>query len=78
MCFVSKDFSEDLKKSYAYQKSYEMPDGKIINLSEERFHTPEYMLDPEGINYKEDVPPLQNMIVEAINECNEVQRDDLY
>ena len=44
LCFVSLDFEGDLKKSYSsseFEKNYEMPDGKIITIGNERFVAPE-------------------------------------
>jgi len=44
LCFVALDYEEALKKSYSsseFEKNYEMPDGKIITIGNERFVAPE-------------------------------------
>jgi actin, other eukaryote len=56
LCFVSKDYEEDLKKSYnssEFEKNYELPDSRIITIGNERFRCCEYLFKPLEMNAKE-------------------------
>ena len=44
LCFVSHDFDEDLitaAESSEFERDYELPDGQIITVGDERFRCPE-------------------------------------
>ena len=50
MCYVSLDFEEDMFKSFNSEetnKIYELPDGRIITLSNERFKCSEALFQPD-------------------------------
>lgn len=58
ICFVAMDFEQDLivsKSSSCLEKSYELPDGQIITLSNERFRCPEAMFQPSLIGKNQHV-----------------------
>ncbi|KAK8810478.1 hypothetical protein WA158_007053 [Blastocystis sp. Blastoise] len=53
LCYVALDYSLELKKaseSSNLDKSYEMPDGNIVTLDDERFRVPEILFNPSLIN----------------------------
>ncbi len=80
LCFVALDYEEALKKSYnssEYEKNYEMPDGKVITIGNERFRCPEYLFKPLEMNGKE-LPSIQEIIYNSIQECDIDTRADLY
>ena len=80
LCFVALDYEEALKKSYSsseYEKNYEMPDGKIITIGNERFRCPEYLFKPLEMNGKE-LPSMQELTFNSIQECDVDVRRDLY
>jgi actin-related protein len=46
ICFVSIDFDKDMNAEKSWDKSYELPDGNIIALGNERFRCPEALFQP--------------------------------
>lgn len=55
ICFVALDFEQDLAvaaSSNIYEKAYELPDGQIITLGNERFRCPEAMFQPSFLGKK--------------------------
>lgn len=49
LCYVAMDYNEELKKSTessSVEKSYEMPDGAIVTIGDERFRVPEVLFQP--------------------------------
>merc|ERR1712194_748033 len=49
LCFIAVDFEEEMKKaaeSSALEKSFELPDGNIIVIGNERFRCPEVLFQP--------------------------------
>jgi actin-related protein len=80
LCFVSKDYEEDLKKSYnssEFERNYELPDSRIITIGNERFRCCEYLFKPLEMNGKE-LPSIQEIIYNSIQECDIDTRADLY
>jgi len=80
LCFVAQDYEEALKKSYnssEFEKNYELPDGRIVTIGNERFRCPEYLFKPLEMNGKE-LPSVQEIIYNSIQECDIDTRADLY
>ena len=49
LCYVAMDFDKEMKlaeESSVVEKSYEMPDGNIVTIGNERFRVPEALLNP--------------------------------
>ncbi len=68
LCFVAQDYDEALKKSQSsseYDKNYELPDGRVITIGNERFRCPEYLFKPLEMNAKE-LPSIQELIFNSI------------
>jgi len=56
VCFVAEDYEAALKNaanSSMYDKTYELPDGKVITIGSARFRCPEYLFKPMEMNGKE-------------------------
>jgi actin len=70
LCFVAFDYHQSLKESYnslSFEKNYEMPDGKVITIGNERFRCPEYLFRPLEMNGKE-LPSIQELIIYSIQQ----------
>jgi actin len=67
-CFVSLDYDEDLKRKKNYKKPFSLPDGSLIELSDERFIVPELLFKPSLYNLEEKSLP--QAILDSIDLCD--------
>mmetsp|Transcript_36792 Transcript_36792/g.33021 ORF Transcript_36792/g.33021 Transcript_36792/m.33021 type:complete len:86 (+) Transcript_36792:709-966(+) len=50
--YVAQDYERELKRSYqdsSISRNYELPDGQVITIGNERFRAPEIMFKPSFI-----------------------------
>ncbi|ERL87983.1 hypothetical protein D910_05371 [Dendroctonus ponderosae] len=79
ICFVSLDFEKDLavaSVSSCFEKSYELPDGQIITLGNERFRCPESMFQPSLLGM--ETPGIAETTFNSIMKSDMDIRKDLY
>jgi actin len=73
------DYDDELSLSLystEMEKSYELPDGQIVNIGSERFRCPEVMFRPSLIG--SELPGVHQILARAITKCDIDMRRDLY
>ncbi len=77
LCYVSKDFKDEMllsEQCNECEKSYELPDGQIITVGNERFRCVEPMFDPELIGQIIDCLPI--CVAKSVSMCsNDLWKD---
>ena len=79
LCFVADDYDAAMKKSAEsseIEKTYELPDGKVIKVGNERFRCPEYLFDP--MLQGKELDSIQDLTFKSIQECDVDVRRELY
>jgi len=81
LCYVAANGVEAEATLYAsnpeeYNKSYELPDGRVINIAEERYMCPEALFDPSLLGMESE--GVHKQVVDTIQDCDMDVRRELY
>merc|ERR1712241_1512936 len=80
LCYIALDYEAEMAKAEsnagAVEKEYELPDGNVITVGNERFRCPEVLFQPSMIGMEQE--GIHKLTFQSIMKCDVDIRKDLY